>query len=337
VHEARLYERLQGERVRCQLCAHRCEVGPGRRGICQVRENQGGTLYSLVYGLLISQAVDPIEKKPLFHFHPGSGAYSIATVGCNLRCTFCQNAEISQLPRDEHRILGRETAPTAVVDAAQRYNCRSIAYTYTEPTVFFEYAYDVSVLAREAGLANVLVTNGYMSPEMLAAYQPYLDAANVDLKAFRDGFYRRLCGARLQSVLDSLKLMRAQGVWLEVTTLLIPGHNDDPAELRDLAAFLAAELGPETPWHVSRFHPAYRLLSAPPTPAATLQRAHDIGREAGLRYVYIGNLPGLAGENTTCPTCAQTVVERQGFRVTARRTRDGACAFCGAPIDGVGM
>lgn len=335
--EARLYERLDGERVECRVCAHRCTIQPGRRGICQVRENQGGTLYSLVYGLLISQSVDPIEKKPLFHFHPGSGSLSIATVGCNLRCTFCQNADISQLPRERPQIIGRETAAAAVVAAARRSRCHSIAYTYTEPTVFFEYAHDVSVLAHEAGLANVFVTNGYMTPEMLAAYRPYLDAANVDLKAFTDGFYRRLCGARLQPVLDSLRLLRAQGVWIEVTTLIIPGHNDDPGELRDLAGFIAAELGPHTPWHVSRFHPTYRLIDTPPTPAATLQRARDIGRQAGLRYVYIGNLPGLEGENTACPNCGRTVIARQGFRVTARHTRDGACLYCDTAIDGLGM
>jgi pyruvate formate lyase activating enzyme len=323
--------------VRCQLCAHHCTISSGQRGLCNVRENRGGTLYSLVYGLLISQAVDPIEKKPLFHFHPASRAFSIATVGCNLRCTFCQNADISQLPREERRIAGRPVRPSRVVDDARRCDCQSVAYTYTEPTVFFEFAYDISVLAHEAGLANVFVTNGYMSPEMLAAYGPYLDAANVDLKAFRDGFYQRTCGAHLQPVLDSLKLMKAQGIWVEVTTLVIPGHNDDSAELRDVATFVAQELGSETPWHVSRFHPAFKLLSAPPTPATTLQRAYDIGREAGLHYVYIGNLPGLQGENTFCPNCGQTVIARHGFRVTERHTRDGACASCGATVHGVGI
>ena len=337
MQEARLYEKLADQLVRCQLCAHRCRIQPGQRGTCGVRENRGGVLYSLVYGLLISQAVDPVEKKPLFHFHPGSGAFSIATVGCNFRCTFCQNADISQLPHDGRRILGRETAAAAIVDAAHRCHCHSIAYTYTEPTVFFEYAYDVSVLARQAGLANVFVTNGYMTPEMLKAYHPYLDAANVDLKAFRDDFYQRTCRARLQPVLDSLKLMKEQGIWLEVTTLVIPGHNDDPSELRDIADFIVEELGPQTPWHVSRFYPTYKLTSAPPTPAPTLQRAHDIGRQAGLHYVYIGNLPGLHGEDTLCPSCGQVVIGRLGYRITERHLRSGNCTFCGATIDGVGM
>lgn len=337
MREARLYERATGETVRCRLCAHHCTIKPSRRGACHVRENREGTLYSLVYERLISQAIDPIEKKPLFHFHPGSTALSVATAGCNLRCSFCQNAEISQLPRDIGRIPGREIPAAAVVEAARHHRCRSIAYTYTEPTISYEYVYDISVLAHEAGVANVLVTNGFMSPEMLTEYGPYLDAANVDLKAFRDEFYRNLCGARLQPVLDSLRLMKKQGVWLEVTTLLIPGRNDDPAELRDLAGFIVRELGAGTPWHVSRFHPTYRLLDAPPTPAATLQRACDIGREAGLRYVYVGNLPGLGGENTLCPQCGQTVIERFGFRITARHLRDGRCAHCGTPVGGVGL
>ncbi len=335
--EARLYDKLDGERVQCRLCAHRCTIQAGRLGICGVRENRAGVLYSLVYGQLISQAVDPIEKKPLFHFYPGSTAFSIATVGCNFRCIFCQNAEISQMPRDQGQITGRDTPPALVVTAARARGCRSIAYTYTEPTVFFEYAYDVSVEARAAGLANVFVTNGYMTPEMLEAYHPYLDAANVDLKSFRDEFYRRLCGARLQPVLDSLKRMKTQGVWVEVTTLVVPGHNDDPGELRELAGFVAQELGPETPWHVSRFHPTYRLTDAPPTPAATLERAHAIGREAGLRYVYIGNLPGLRGEDTLCPGCGQTVIGRYGFTVTEWHVKDEACEFCGTRIDGAGM
>jgi len=336
MHEARLYDRLEDDRIACRVCAHRCTILPGNRGVCGVRENRGGTLYSLTYGRLISQAVDPIEKKPLFHFYPGSDAFSIASVGCNLHCRFCQNWEISQMPRDEGRIAGSEVPAEAVVAAARRYGCRSIAYTYTEPATFFEYAYDTSVLAHAAGIANVFVTNGYMAADLLEAYHPYLDAANVDLKAFRDEFYRRLCGARLAPVLDALKLMKRQGVWLEVTTLIIPGHNDDPGELADLAGFIARELGPGTPWHVSRFHPAYRLTDAPPTPAATLRRAYDIGREAGLHYVYIGNLPGLRGEDTICPHCGQTVIARYGFTVLERHTRDGTCAYCGTAIEGVG-
>jgi len=279
--EALLYERLEGGQVRCRLCAQGCRIDDGHLGFCQVRRNVGGTLYSLVYGQAISQVVDPIEKKPLFHFYPGSQAYSIATPGCNFRCTFCQNADISQMPRDGHVLPEtKDVPPEAVVRAAERYGCRSIAYTYTEPTIYFEYAYDISKLAAEAGIANVYVTNGYMTTDMLAMVTApsgaqLMDAANVDLKAFRDAFYRRECGARLQPVLDSLVYMKRHGVWLEVTTLVIPGRNDSEEELRDIARFIAAELGTDTPWHVSRFHPTYRLTDVPPTPVATVSPCTD--------------------------------------------------------------
>ena len=340
--EALLYAKLDGERVRCNLCAHRCDIAPGKRGICRVRENRDGTLYTLVYGRTISQAVDPIEKKPLFHFYPGTGSFSIATPGCNFRCTFCQNADISQMPRDRDLIMGTPATPEAIVAAAQKYNCRSIAYTYTEPTIFFEYSFDVAKLARPAGIANVYVTNGYMTPEMLHLFcgdgqPPLLDAANVDLKAFTDEFYREQCGARLQPVLDSLVLMKKLGVWVEVTTLVIPGLNDSDAELRQIAAFIVDELGVGTPWHVSRFHPTYKLLDRPPTPTSTLVRAREIGLEAGLRYVYVGNVPGSNGEHTLCYQCGQRVIGRWGFTITDYRLTDGKCANCGALIDGVGM
>ncbi|MFH1086051.1 MAG: AmmeMemoRadiSam system radical SAM enzyme [Chloroflexota bacterium] len=346
MREAMLYARLEGQRVRCELCAHGCVIATGQRGICAVRENRDGTLYSLVYGQIISRAADPIEKKPLAHFYPGSTAYSIATVGCNLRCTFCQNADISQMPRDQGQIAGRATAPEDVVAAAQAYGCRSIAYTYTEPTVSFEYSYDVMRLARAAGLANVYVTNGFMSAAMLdlatsPTEPPLMDAANVDLKAFREAFYRDQCGARLQPVLDSLKRMKQRRVWLEVTTLIIPGLNDSDAELGDIARFIASDLGADTPWHVSRFHPMYRLLDRPPTPAETVLRARQIGLEAGLRYVYVGNLPNSAADgaaaDTHCPACGRVVIARQGYAILRRHLRAGACVHCGAPVDGVGL
>jgi len=340
--EALLYEKLDGGRVRCALCAHRCLIADGKRGTCQVRENREGTLYSLVYRRLISQAIDPIEKKPLFHFYPGSTALSIATVGCNFRCTFCQNADISQLPRDRGRIQGRDVSPEAIIEAAQRHRVRSIAYTYTEPTIFFEYTYDIAQLARQAGIANVYVTNGYMSPEMLEMVTspddpPLIDAANVDLKAFRDAFYRQQCGATLQPVLDSLRTMKDRGVWLEVTTLIIPGLNDSDEELGDIAQFVATELGVETPWHVSRFHPTYKLTDRAPTPVDTLHRARQIGIAAGLRYVYEGNVFSDGGEDTLCPQCGEVVIRRTGFVVSSRHVREGACAYCGAKLDGVGL
>jgi len=342
--EARLYEKLDDMAVRCATCAHRCTIREGKRGICEVRENQHGALYSLVYGYPVSQAVDPIEKKPLFHFHPGSTALSVATVGCNFRCTFCQNADISQMPRDRERILGRETPPRQLVETAKQQHCRSISYTYTEPTVFFDYTYDTALLARREGIANVYVTNGYMTPEVLNAFLDgggeegsLLDAANVDLKAFSDDFYRHQCGARLQPVLDSLVLMKEQGVWVEVTTLVIPGLNDSPEELKQVAEFILHDLGEETPWHVSAFHPTYKLMDLPRTPPATLRAARQIGLEVGLRYVYEGNVPGSDGENTYCHNCGECIIRRYGFIVADSKTSDGKCNLCGARVDGVGV
>lgn len=344
MHEALLYERLADHRVKCKLCAHRCVIQDGRKGVCRVRENRDGSLYTLVYGIPLSQAVDPIEKKPLFHFHPGSKAYSIATAGCNFRCAFCQNSDISQMPRDRGQIAGRQATPEWVVSSAQRAGSSCIAYTYTEPTIFFEYSYDIARLAREVGIASVYVTNGYMTREMLELFQgvtdghePWLDAANVDLKAFRDETYKSVCGARLQPVLDSLKAMKQLGVWVEVTTLVVPDLNDSEEELGDIAGFIATELGAETPWHVSRFHPDYKMHDRGPTPPDALRRAYDLGREAGLHYVYVGNMPGAHLEDTHCPNCGQPVISRWGFRVAGRQMRDGACAHCGAAIDGVGM
>ena len=334
--EAMLYEKLEDGRVRCHLCAHQCLINDGRKGICQVRENREGTLYTLVYGRTISRNVDPIEKKPLFHFYPGSSAYSIATPGCNFRCRWCQNWEISQMPRERHLISGDEATPEQIVAAAQKTGCRSIAYTYTEPTVFFEYSFETARLAHAAGLANVYVTNGYMSAEMLETFRPYLDAANVDLKSFRDRTYRKYVGARLQPVLETMKKMKALGIWLEVTTLVIPGINDDRAELKDGADFVSRELGADTPWHISRFFPHYKMQEAVPTPLETLYQAKQIGIEAGLRYVYVGNVSDAA--NTVCPGCNRVIVERYGFSVVANRLdSNGCCSYCGTVIAGVGM
>ncbi|MEA3345677.1 MAG: AmmeMemoRadiSam system radical SAM enzyme [Chloroflexota bacterium] len=333
--EAMLYEELPENRVRCNLCAHRCVIADGKKGICLVRENRGGKLYTLVYGRTITQHVDPVEKKPLLHFHPGTKAYSIATVGCNFHCRWCQNWSISQMVRERDLIMGEEASPQQIVSAAQRTVCRSIAYTYTEPTVFFEYAYDTARLAHEAGLANIYVTDGYMTEEMLETFDPYLDAANVDLKAFRDETYRRYVGARLQPVLDAMKVMKRLGIWLEVTTLVIPGINDDDEELRDAADFVAEELGVETPWHISRFFPAYKMTDVPPTPFETLRRAREIGLEAGLRYVYVGNVSSEA--NTVCHACGKTLIRRSGYRILENHVREGRCPNCGAPVAGVGM
>jgi len=337
IKEAMLYEKLEDNRVRCNLCAHRCLIKEGKRGVCLVRENRDGTLYTLVYGRTISQAVDPVEKKPLFNFHPGTTAFSIATVGCNFRCDFCQNWSISQVVRDEHLIMGREATPEQLVATARRYGSRSIAYTYTEPTIFTEYAYDTAKLAHEAGIANIYVTNGYMTEEMLDDFKPYLDAANVDLKAWNDEFYRRFCGARLQPVLESLKKMKELGIWVEVTTLVIPTLNDSDEELQHIAQFIAQELGVETPWHISRFYPHYKLTDKPPTPITTLDRAREIGLAAGLRYVYQGNVPGSQGENTFCYNCGRLLIGRYGYRIMEYHIKNSKCTHCGVEIDGVGL
>ncbi len=334
--EAYLWEPLTEGQVRCGLCNHRCRIKEGKRGLCGVRENTGGRLESLVYGKVIARNVDPIEKKPLFHVLPGSLSFSIATVGCNFRCRFCQNADISQLPDDRNgRITGRDISPEAVVADARRTGCATIAYTYTEPTIYFEFAADTAALARRQGLRNVFVTNGYMTPEALERVSPDLDAANVDLKAFSDRFYKEMCAARLAPVLETLRLMKRRGVFVEVTTLIIPGANDDPAELKDLADFLSGDLGPDTPWHISRFHPAYRLTDRPPTPVQTLRKAREIGMAAGLRYVYTGNVPGEEAESTFCRGCGKKLVDRWGFTVKDNRIREGKCPDCGVVIEGI--
>jgi pyruvate formate lyase activating enzyme len=311
-------------------------IADGKRGICWVRENRAGTLYTLVYGRTISEHVDPVEKKPLFHFHPGTTAYSIATPGCNFRCRWCQNWQISQMPRERHLITGREASPEEIVTEATHAGCRGIAYTYTEPTIFFEYAYDTARLAHAAGVTNVYVSNGYMTEEMLETSHPYLDAASVDLKAFGDQTYRKYVGAQLQPVLDSLKVMKRLGIWLEVTTLVMPGINDETTELQDAARFVAQELGVETPWHISRFFPAYKMTDVPPTPIQILQRAREIGLAEGLRYVYVGNVAGEA--NTFCHSCACLLIRRSGFSVLENRVRPGGlCPDCGESIAGIAM
>jgi pyruvate formate lyase activating enzyme len=320
-----------GPTVHCFLCAHHCRVAPGESGLCGVRENKGGVLYTLVYGRPVSTVVDPIEKKPLFHFLPGTRSLSLATVGCNFTCGFCQNSDISQMPRDQGRVVGRTLAPRRVVEEALAAGCASISYTYTEPTIFYEYARDCARLASVEGLKNVFVTNGYMTAEMLTDIDGDLHAANVDLKAFSDDFYRKLVGARLGPVLDSIRRLHDMGVWVEVTTLLIPGRNDSEEELGALASFLAS-ISPDLPWHVSRFYPAYHLMDVPATPVAALERALRVGHEAGLRYVYAGNVPGHRSESTVCPTCGEVAIERQGFRMVRDGTNDGSCSRCGTRL-----
>ncbi len=336
MHEAMLYEKLAGNKVQCNLCSHRCNIADSKRGICGVRENQSGTLYSLVYSKAISAHLDPIEKKPLYHFYPGTSSYSIATVGCNMRCGNCQNSDISQMPRDQNRIWGQNYAPGVVVSDAQRAGARTIAYTYTEPTIFFEYAYDTAKHATEKDIKNIFVTNGYMTPEALQTINPYLDAANVDLKSFSDKFYRENCGARLEPVLDTLKLMKKLGIWVEVTTLIIPTMNDTDEELRQIAEFVLS-LGAGTPWHISAFHPTYQLTSLSRTPVKTLHKAREIGLDVGLRYVYCGNVPGDEGENTYCYNCGKILINRFGYRIIQNHIEEEKCSYCGVDVDGIGI
>ncbi|MHC1566607.1 MAG: AmmeMemoRadiSam system radical SAM enzyme [Candidatus Syntropharchaeia archaeon] len=334
--EAMFYEKLNGE-VKCVLCPHNCRIKEEKRGICGVRENKNGKLYSLVYGKAIARHIDPIEKKPFFNFYPGSTAYSIGTIGCNFRCKHCQNWDISQAPRDqrESEYFGESFYPEEIVRTAIDYGCESVSYTYNEPTIFFEYAYDTSRIAKEKGLKNNFVTNGYMTKEALNMIKPYLDAANVDLKAFSDKFYREVCGARLDPVLESIKHMKKIGIWIEVTTLIIPTLNDSEDELREIAAFLR-EVGPEIPWHITRYHPAYKL-TLPPTPVETIHRAREIGIEEGLRYVYTGNIPGDPGENTYCYNCGEMIIQRHGFGTVKNKVKNSRCPYCGTTIDGRGI
>ena len=334
--EAMFYEKLDDKLVNCNLCSHRCrKIAESKRGICGVRENRDGALYTLVYGKAAARSVDPIEKKPLFHFLPGSRAYSIATVGCNFRCDNCQNYDISQFPKARGLVVGEEVSPEEIVLAANLSNCQSIAYTYSEPTIFFEYALDVAKLASREGIRNVFVTNGYITPEALKEISPYLDAANIDLKSFRDSFYRENCGARLQPVLDSIRLYKSLGIWTEITTLIIPTLNDSEDELRKIAEFIKEEVGEDTPWHITQFHPTYKLIDLPLTPVTTLRKARQIGLEAGLRYVYEGNVPGENGENTYCHKCKKRLIHRRGYQIIENKIKNSECPYCGAEIGGV--
>jgi pyruvate formate lyase activating enzyme len=330
----RLAEAFEDGSVRCNVCAHRCLVRPERTGICGVRENREGVLVCTAYGAVAAVGLDPIEKKPLFHVAPGGTAYSIATPGCPFHCSFCQNWEIAQGPRLGLEIPVRRMSPERVVEDALAKDADAVAYTYVEPTVFLEYALDTAALAREAGLLNVFVTDGYATPEAIALLATVLDAANVDLKSFSDVFYRRRCGARLAHVLDALVAYRRAGVFLEVTTLVIPGENDSPAELGDLAHWLVANLGPETPWHLSRFFPDFKMRDVPPTPLDTLRTAAAIGREAGLAHVYVGNAPELAMESTHCAGCGALLIERRGYRIWSSLGPAGTCRGCGRTLAG---
>lgn len=321
--------------VQCRLCMHRCHLRKGGKGRCGVRVNLRAALVSLVNEVVTSVAVDPVEKKPLYHFLPGTKIFSVGSAGCNFSCRFCQNNAISQVP-ENGTVAGRRVAPEELVALAAARHVPSMAFTYNEPTVFFELVYETARLARQKGMANVLVTNGYMSQDCLRALQANIRAANVDLKGFRDEFYRTYCGGRLQPVLDNLKAIKGLGWWLEVTTLVIPGVNDSAEELKDIATFIHDELGVDTPWHVSAFHGAHLMSAYPATPPSKLQEAWQIGRDVGLRYVYIGNIRSEEGSTTLCPNpeCGATVITRDGYSIRMAGEA-GVCPSCGTRLPGV--
>lgn len=332
--DAYLYKKLADKKVQCLNCAHYCVILPDKRGICGVRENRDGVLYALNYGKAIACHIDPIEKKPFFHFLPGSYSLSVATVGCNLKCANCQNFDISQGFKDAKEIPGEDISPEEIVKIALENNLPSISYTYVEPTIFLEYALDIMKLAKKAGLKNNFVSNGFMSEESAKLVIPYLDANNIDIKSFDDKFYKENCGGRLQPVLDTAKLMKKSGVWVEITTLAIPTLSDSEEMFRKIAKFIYEELGPETPWHISQFCGAisWKLQNIPDTPVETLEKAWEIGKETGLKYVYTGNAPGLPSEDTFCPKCKTVCIDRTNY-IIHRHDKAGKCPKCGENLD----
>jgi len=331
--EALLYEKLENNSLRCYLCSHYCSIPKNEFGFCAVRQNIGGILYTDTYGKVIAAHVDPIEKKPLFHFLPGSLSFSIASAGCNFRCGFCQNWEISQGAKDKDlNSHTQDTAVQVIVDEALRNKCKSISYTYTEPTIFFEYALETAKLAKEEGLCNIFVTNGFMTKECTLMIKPYLDAANIDLKFFRQESYSKICSGALTPVLNSIRLMKECGIWVEITTLIIPGKNDSEDELEGIAKFIAS-VDKNMPWHISRFHPDYQFTSYSSTPIDTLKAAQGLGNKCGLKYIYVGNVSGF-GSDTYCHNCHKLLIKREVFSVLEYNVKQGKCVFCDAVIPG---
>jgi len=330
--KAMLYETLDNDRVRCLLCAHNCKIDDSKYGFCGVRVNEKGVLYTSVYAEAVAACVDPIEKKPLYHFLPGTRTFSIATAGCNFRCPFCQNWQISQQSKNSAFPAGRELNPEEVIRQAKKHKCKSISYTYTEPTVFFEYAYDTSKLSKKEGLFNTFVTNGYMRGEALEKIKPYLDACNVDLKSFNDETYKKICKGSLRPVLESIRRMKKLGIWVEVTTLVVPGLNDSDKELKGIAAFIKT-VDSGIPWHISRFHPDYKFTDTESTPPASLARAESIGKAEGLKYVYLGNVAEEG--NTRCYKCGKELIARSGYAIRENNIRNGKCPACGLAVEGV--
>jgi pyruvate formate lyase activating enzyme len=334
MHEAVLSKKLNNSRVRCNICRWRCAISPGKTGVCRMYQNSDGILYNLNYALASSVASDPIEKKPLFHFYPGTRVFSLGSWGCNFHCTGCQNWQISCRGIAPPGLGSQAISPEKAIDMAELNGCRGIAWTYNEPAVWFEYTLDSARLASQHKLYTVYVTNGYLTPEALDAIGPYLGAWRVDVKGFKDDFYRKLTKViHWEGILETAE--RAQHKWkmhLEVVTNIMPTLNDDEGQLKGIARWINAKLGPLTPWHVTRFYPQYQL-DLPPTPVAVLERALEIGKEAGLKFVYVGNLPGHDGENTKCYQCGKLVVQRQGYNTKILGLNGSQCKFCGAELN----
>ena len=329
--KASFWKKIDGEKVQCNLCSHHCKIKNQNVGVCGVRENQNGELFSLIYGSVSSVATDPIEKKPLYHFHPGTNAFSLGTVGCNFQCLHCQNSSISTA--DPSFPYLREMTPDDVVKQAKQYNCMGVAWTYNEPTIWHEFSYDASKIAKKQGLYTVYVSNGYISEEPLRELSPYLDAMNIDIKAFTESFYKKICKAKLEPVLNTCILARELDIHIELTYLVIPTYNDSGEEITRFCKWVVENLGNDIPVHFSRFHPDHLLTNIPATPIKTLEDVYDIARKTGISYVYIGNVPHGKYENTFCPTCGNLVVERYGYTVDISGIKNGKCSKCDNNID----
>ena len=335
MHDAMFFEKFKSKTVKCTLCPHYCLIQDNKHGACAIRKNVGGKLFSLVYGRAVGCSPDPIEKKPLYHFFPGTRSYSYATAGCNFKCSFCQNWNISQVSKGEvGQIIGDKKSPSEIVRDAISMNCKSVAMTYNEPSIQFEYALDVAKEAKSNGLSNVFVSNGYITKDAINEISKYLDAINIDLKSFNDEFYKKVCGARLLPVLDAIKYYYKKGVWLEITTLIIPEENDSVEELKKIAQFIAS-IDKNIPWHISRFHPDFEMTDKRVTPLKTLLTAYHIGQIAGLNYIYLGNIKSNEFEHTVCPNCKEVLIGRSGYLIIENNLIENKCKYCSQEVHGI--
>jgi pyruvate formate lyase activating enzyme len=333
LHEAKFYKQIDAFTVKCELCARGCTLSDGQRSFCRAREPKAGKLYSLVYGKVCAAHIDPVEKKPLFHFLPGTPAFSIATAGCNFRCKYCQNWQISQFPPE--KIINDELSPKEAVDRAIKNKCPSIAYTYTEPSIFYEYMLDTARIAKLSGIRNMYHSNGSLTSKPAEEIALYLDAANIDLKGFTQEFYSEVSAGYLETVLETLKILKRNKVWLEITNLVVSTLNDDLGKIRQMCVWIKENLDPDVPLHFSRFWPQYKLAHLPPTPVETLEKAREIAQDIGLNFVYIGNVPGHPAESTYCPGCKKPLIRRSGYSILENNLSNGKCSFCKRPIPGI--